>query len=62
MDGVSRPSVCMYVCTRATAKSNSPILPNFACRISLWYGVDVHRQNFSQNLITSGFYKDISIF
>ena len=39
MDGVSRPSVrpyvCVYVRTRATAKSNSPYLPNFAYRISL---------------------------
>ena len=29
MDGVSRPSVCMYVRTRATAKSNSPIFTKF---------------------------------
>ena len=26
----------LYVRTRATAKSNSLILPNFTCRISLW--------------------------
>ena len=26
----------MFVRTRATTKSNSPFLPNFACRISLW--------------------------
>ena len=34
------PYVCMYACmyvhTRATVKSYSPILPNFTCRISLW--------------------------